>query len=70
MGRGNYSLIRIGKPASRSIAHEFMQRSVLDQYLDNNAWLIPRLGPHRFPIQIVPPQAIAKAPCGLCKRLD
>lgn len=70
MGRGHYPLIRIGKPASRYIAHEVMQRSRFDQYLYNNAWLIPRLGLNCYPIEVVPPQAIAKAPCGLCKRPD
>jgi hypothetical protein len=70
MGRGHYPLIRIGKPASRYIAHQVMQRSRFDQYLYNNAWLIPRLGLDRYPIEVVPPQAIAKAPCGLCKLPD
>jgi hypothetical protein len=69
-GRNNYPLIRIGKPASRYIAHEFMQRSLYDQYQYNNSWLIPRLGLDRYPIEFVPPQAIAKAPCGLCKKPD
>ena len=45
-------------------------RSVFDQYQYNNAWLIPRLGLDRYPIEVVPPQAIAKAPCGLCKLPD
>ena len=66
-GRNHYPLVRIGKPASRYIAHELVQRSVYDQYQYNSAWLIPRLGLDRYPIEVVPPQAIAKAPCGLCK---
>jgi hypothetical protein len=70
LGRGHYPLIRIGKPASRYIAHKVMQRSRFDQYLYNNSWLIPRLGLDRYPIEVVPPQAIAKAPCGLCKHPD
>ncbi len=69
-GRGHYPLIRIGKPASRYIAHEVMQRSVFDQYAYDNSWLIPRLGLNSYPIEVVPPQAIAKAPCGLCRRSD
>ena len=69
-GRGHYPLIRIGKPASRYIAHQVMMRSVFDQYQYNNAWLIPRLGLDRYGIEVVPPQAIAKAPCGLCKLPD
>jgi hypothetical protein len=47
-----------------------MQRSVYDQYQYNSAWLIPRLDLDRYPIEVVPPQAISKAPCGLCKRND
>ena len=31
-GRGHYPLIRVGKPASRYIARQAMQRSVFDQY--------------------------------------
>ena len=69
-GRNHYPLVRIGKPASRYIAHEVMQRSIYDQYQYNNAWLIPRLGLDRYPIEVVQPQAIAKATCGLCKRPD
>lgn len=69
-GRGHYPLIRIGKPASRYMAHEFVQRSALDQHQYNNSWLIPRLGLDRYPIQVVPPQRIAKADCGLCKLPD
>jgi hypothetical protein len=70
MGRGHYPLIRIGKPASRYIAHQIMQRSVYDQYRYDNSWLIPRLGLDQYPIEVVPPQAIAKAPCGLCMLPD
>ena len=44
--------------------------ALFDQYQYNNAWLIPRLGLDRYPIEVVPPQAIAKVPCGLCKRPD
>jgi hypothetical protein len=66
MGRNHYPLVRIGRPASRYMAHEFVRRSSFDQYLYNNSWLIPRLGLDRYPIEVVPPQAIAKAPCGLC----
>ena len=69
-GRNHYPLIRIGKPASRYIAHQVVMRSVFDQYQYNNAWLIPRLGLDRYGIEVVPPQAIAKAPCGLCKLPD
>src|SRR4051794_20119573 len=69
-GRDHYPLVRIGKPASRYIAHEFMMRSLFDQYQYNNAWLVPRLGLDGYGIEVVPPQAIAKAPCGLCKQPD
>src|SRR5262249_25125678 len=31
-GRGHYPLVRVGKPASRYIARQFMTRSVFDQY--------------------------------------
>ncbi|MFO0888092.1 MAG: hypothetical protein U0790_02980 [Isosphaeraceae bacterium] len=70
MGRGHYPLIRIGKPASRYIAHEVMQRSVYDQYQYDASWLFPRLSLNQFPIEVVPPRAISKAPCGLCKHED
>ena len=70
MGREHYPLVRIGKPASRYIAHEIMQRSFFDQYQYDASWLIPRLGLDRYPIEIVPPRAIAKTPCGLCKHGD
>jgi hypothetical protein len=69
-GRNHYPLIRIGKPASRYIGHQVVMWSVFDQYQYNNSWLIPRLGLDRYGIELVPPQAIAKAPCGLCKRPD
>ncbi len=69
-GRGHYPLIRIGKPASRFMAHEVMQRSLFDQYQYDNSWLISRLGLDRYPSEVVPPRAIAKAPCGLCRRRD
>jgi hypothetical protein len=69
-GRDHYPLIRIGKPASRYIAHEIMRWSIFDQYQYNNSWLIPRLGLDRYPIEFVPPQAIPKAPCGLCIMRD
>jgi hypothetical protein len=69
-GRGHYPLVRIGKPASRHMAHQLVMRSVFDQYLYNNAWLVPRLGLDRYGIEVVPPRAIARAPCGLCKLPD
>ena len=69
-GRGHYPLIRVGKPASRYIAREVMTRSVYDQYLFDNAWLIPRLGLDRYPIEIVPPRAIPKKRCALCRLPD
>jgi hypothetical protein len=69
-GRNHYPLIRIGKPASRYMAHEIMRWSIFDQYQYNNSWLIPRLGLDRYPIEAVPPQAIARAPCGLCRKPD
>ena len=69
-GRGHYPLIRVGKPASRYIARQVMTRSVYDQYLYDNAWLIPRLGLDRYPIEVVPPRAIPKESCTLCRRPD
>jgi hypothetical protein len=69
-GRGHYPLIRIGKPASRYLAREVMIRSVYDQYLYENSWLIPRLGLDRYPIEVVPPQAIPKRSYTLCRLPD
>jgi hypothetical protein len=69
-GRERYPLIRVGKPASRHIAREIMMRSPFDQYRFDNSWLIPRLGLDRYPVQIVPPQAIPKRPCFLCRCPD
>jgi hypothetical protein len=66
LGREHYPLIRIGKPASRYIARQVMTRSLFDQYLYDNSWLIPRLGLHRYPIEFVPPQQIPKRGCFLC----
>ncbi|HEY2156793.1 MAG TPA: hypothetical protein VGH33_14275, partial [Isosphaeraceae bacterium] len=67
-GRGHYPLIRIGKPASRYIARQAMTRSAFDQYQYDNAWLIPRLGLDRYPIEVVPPRVIPKRGCVLCMR--
>ncbi len=69
-GRNHYPLVRVGKPASRHIAREIMQRSVFDQTRSEHRWLIPRLGLDRYPILVVPPTAIPARPCGLCKRPD
>ena len=57
-GRGHYPLIRVGKPASRYIARQFMTRSLFDQYQTEASWLIPRLGLDRYPIEVVSPQQI------------
>jgi hypothetical protein len=69
-GRGHYPLIRVGKPASRYIACQVMTRSIYDQYQYDNAWLIPRLGLDRYPIEVVPPRAIPKERCTLCRHPD
>ncbi len=66
-GRGHYPLIRIGKPASRYMARQAVMRSVYDQYQYDSAWLIPRLGLDRYPIEVVPPRAIPKRGCVLCR---
>jgi hypothetical protein len=65
-GRGHYPLIRIGKPASRYLARQFTTRSIYDQRLYNNAWLIPRLDLDRYPIEVVSPQQIPDRKCVLC----
>jgi hypothetical protein len=65
-GRRHYPLIRIGKPASRYMARQAMTRSPLDQRRYDNSWLIPRLGLDRYPIEVVPPQAIPARSCFLC----
>lgn len=66
-GRGHYPLIRVGKPASRYIARQFMTRSVFDQYQTEASWLIPRLGLDRYPIEVIPPQQIPRRNCVLCR---
>jgi hypothetical protein len=66
-GRGHYPLIRVGKPASRYIARQFMTRSVFDQYQTEASWLIPRLGLDQHSIEVVPPQQIWKRACFLCR---
>jgi hypothetical protein len=69
-GRQHYPLIRIGKPASRYIARQFMMRSLFDQWQYDNSWLVPRLGLDRYPIEVVPPQQIPKHGCFLCRLPD
>jgi hypothetical protein len=69
-GRNHYPLIRIGKPASRSIARQVMTRSVFDQCEGDNSWLIPRLGLDRYPIEFVLPRQIPKESCCFCRRPD
>src|SRR4051794_11846005 len=69
-GRGHYPLIRVGKPASRYIARQFIIRSAFDQYQTEASWLIPRLGLDRYPIEVVPPQQIPKRGCFLCRCPD
>jgi hypothetical protein len=66
-GRGHYPLIRIGKPASRFMARQFMIRSPFDEAAYDNSWLIPRLGLDRYPIEFVPPHRIPKRSCVLCR---
>jgi hypothetical protein len=69
-GRDHYPLIRVGKPASRHIARQFVTRSVFDQYQTEASWLIPRLGLDRYPIEVVPPHRIPKRGCVLCRCPD
>lgn len=69
-GRRHYPLIRIGIPASRYIARQYMIRTSFDQWRDENAWLIPRLGLDREDIRVVPPQSIPKRNCFLCRCPD
>jgi hypothetical protein len=69
-GRGHYPLVRIGQPASRYIARQFMTRSVFDQHQTAASWLIPRLGLDRYPIEVVPPQRIPRRNCFLCRCPD
>ena len=57
-GRGHYPLIRIGNSASRHIAKQLKSRSLVDQTVSDNQWLVPRLGLCRYPIEIVPPSQI------------
>ncbi|MHC5542541.1 hypothetical protein ACYOEI_30315 [Singulisphaera rosea] len=69
-GRGHYPLIRVGKPASRYIAREVMSRSIFDQNLYDNSWLVPRLGLDRYPVEVISPQNIPKRRCFLCRCPD
>jgi hypothetical protein len=66
-GRDHYPLVRIGKPASRHIARQFMIRSAFDQWEGDNSWLIGRLALDRYPIEFVAPQQIPKENCFLCR---
>ena len=66
LGRNNYPLFRIGKPASRHMAREIMMRSAFNQYCYENSWLTPRLGLDRVPVDVVSPQEIPKRDCFLC----
>jgi hypothetical protein len=66
-GRGHYPLIRVGNPASRYIARQFVTRSVFDQNQTQASWLIPRLGLDGYPIQVVPPEQIPRRRCFLCR---
>jgi hypothetical protein len=73
-GRRHYPLVRVGKPASRSIAREIMVQSVQDRQIDQTAsdasWLIARLGLDRYPIEVVPPPRIPARRCFLCRCPD
>jgi hypothetical protein len=69
-GRGHYPLVRVGKPASRYIARQFMTRSVFDQYQTEASWLIPRLGLDRYAIEVITPQQLPKRNCFLCRCPD
>jgi hypothetical protein len=69
-GRRHYPLIRVGHPASRYVARQVMTRSVYDQYLYDNSWLIARLGLDHCPIEVIPPQQIPKRSCLLCRCPD
>lgn len=70
-GRDHYPLIRVGKPASRFIAREVMNRSLensgINQKAYDNSWLIPRLGLARYPIEFVSPQQIPFKDCFFCR---
>ncbi|AMV40812.1 hypothetical protein [Planctomyces sp. SH-PL62] len=54
-GRGNYPLIRVGKPASRYIAREIMRRSPYDQRQVDAPWLFARLGLDRRGVELITP---------------
>lgn len=69
-GRNHYPLVRVGNPASRYIAREVMTRSVFDQPLYDNSWLVPRLGLDRYPIEVISPQNIPKRRCFFCRCPD
>jgi hypothetical protein len=69
-GRGHYPLIRIGKPASRYIARQVMIRSVYEQWQNDNAWLVRRLGLDRWSVEVVPPWMISKRSCVFCQCPD
>lgn len=69
--RSNYPLIRVGKPASRFIAREIMNRTLeyrgINQKAHDNSWLVCRLGLCRYPIEIVSPQEIPFRNCFFCR---
>jgi hypothetical protein len=59
-GRRHYPLIRIGNSASRYIARQASQRTVIDQSQGDNEWLIDRLGLNRQAIRVIPPSAMPR----------
>ena len=63
-GRGHFPLIRVGRSASRYIASQVAGRSAYDQRYVHAGWLVPALGLDRYPIEVVPPQALANVRSG------
>lgn len=70
LGRGQYPLIRIGKPASRYIARQVRTRTPYDQDQTDHSWLVPRLGLDRRAIEVVPPSEVHRLPFFLAPRRD
>ncbi len=59
-GRGHYPLIRVGKSASRYIAHQVVRRVDPDRHLPDQTWLIAALGLLRPDVEVILPSQFSQ----------
>ena len=57
-GRAHYPLIRVGKAASRYIAHQIVKRTDPERIKPDQTWLIAALGLDQHPIEVILPSQI------------